>query len=76
MELISREELEEKLDRGDDFKLVMTLGEWAFHMAHIPSSLNINSLEHAREFLAPEDESVVYCSDVNCIATRRPIAIW
>ena len=27
-DLISREELKEKLDRGGDFKLVMVLGEW------------------------------------------------
>jgi hypothetical protein len=27
MELISRDELKEKLDRGDDFKLVMVLEE-------------------------------------------------
>jgi hypothetical protein len=26
-DLIGREELKEKLDRGDDFKLVMVLGE-------------------------------------------------
>ena len=30
MNLISREELKEKLDRGDKFKLVNALGEWAF----------------------------------------------
>lgn len=30
MNLISREELKEKLDRGDDFKLVMVLGDFHF----------------------------------------------
>jgi len=30
MNLIDRDELKAKLDRGDDFKLVMTLTEWAF----------------------------------------------
>jgi len=30
MNLINREELKEKLDRGGKFKLVNTLGEWAF----------------------------------------------
>ena len=34
--LITREELKAKLDRDDDFKLVMTLGEGAFRMGHIP----------------------------------------
>jgi len=30
MNLIDRDELKAKLDCGDDFKLVMTLTEWAF----------------------------------------------
>jgi hypothetical protein len=34
MELISRDELKEKLDRGDDFKLVMVLEEWAYRAKH------------------------------------------
>ena len=43
MNLIGREELKEKLDRGDDFKLVMVLGDWHFQAMHIPTSININS---------------------------------
>ena len=38
MNLISREELKEKLDRGDDVKLVLTLGELGFRAKHIPGS--------------------------------------
>jgi hypothetical protein len=30
MKEISRDDLKAKLDRGDDFKLVMTLAEWAY----------------------------------------------
>jgi rhodanese-related sulfurtransferase len=73
MKLIGREELKAKLDRGDDFKLVMTLGEWAFQLSHIPGSLNVSSFEQARELLSPVDkdeEIVVYCSDANCIASQ------
>jgi hypothetical protein len=36
MNLISREELKEKLDRKDKFKLVNALGEWAFGAKRIP----------------------------------------
>ena len=36
MNLISREELKEKLDRRDDFRLVMVLGDWAFRAKRIP----------------------------------------
>lgn len=41
MESTSGKELKEKLDRGDDFKLVMVLGDWGFRAKHIPGSLNI-----------------------------------
>jgi hypothetical protein len=34
MEQLSREELKAKLDRGDDFKLVMALGELAYNAKH------------------------------------------
>ena len=70
MKLISRQELKAKLDRGDDFKLIMTLGEWAYRTAHIPGSLNVSNLEQAEGLITPDDEIVVYCSDVNCIASQ------
>ena len=70
MELIDRDELKEKLDRGDDFKLVMVLGDWAFRAKHIPGSLNISALELAASALSPEDEIVVYCSGDPCPASK------
>lgn len=48
MKLISREELKQKLDRGDDFKLVMALGEWAYLAKHIPGSLHFNTIGATR----------------------------
>jgi 3-mercaptopyruvate sulfurtransferase SseA len=59
MKLISREELKEKLDRGDKFKLVNALGEWAFNAKHIPGSINISKIEDARKFLDPKGYSKV-----------------
>jgi rhodanese-related sulfurtransferase len=70
MKLISREELKEKLDRGDDFKLVMALGEWAYRAKHIPGSLNFNTIEEGLEALDPNEDIVVYCSNVTCLASR------
>lgn len=58
MELISREDLKEKLDRKDDFKLVMVLGDWQFRAMHIPGSLNISLPEIAHEMLDLNDEIV------------------
>lgn len=69
MDLISRDELKERLDRGDEFKLVMTLGEFAFRGKHIPGSLNIYVPELAKEQLDQEDDIVVYCSNPSCSAS-------
>lgn len=49
MNLISREELKEKLDRRDRFKLVNALGEWAFEAKRIPGSININNIRDAKK---------------------------
>ena len=69
MRLIDREELKKKLDRGDDFKLVMVLGEWAYRAKHIPGSLNLHTIEKALEALDTSDEIVVYCSNPDCVAS-------
>ncbi len=68
--LIGRQELKEKLDRGDHFKLVMVLGDWTYRAKHIPGSLNVTTPEAAAQVLDPEDEIVVYCSSPECAASR------
>jgi 3-mercaptopyruvate sulfurtransferase SseA len=70
MNLISREELKEKLDQGDDFKLVMVLSEWAYRAKHIPGSIHVSPTAQSLRALDKDDEIVIYCSDVNCIASR------
>lgn len=67
---IEREELKAKLDRGDDFKLVMAMHEWGFNAAHIPGSLHFHTVEEARQGLDLDDEIVVYCSDPACLASQ------
>ena len=67
--LISREELKEKLDLGNKFKLVNALGEWAFNAKHIPGSINVSKLKDARKILDPNDDIVIYCSNPSCIAS-------
>jgi rhodanese-related sulfurtransferase len=69
MNLISREELKQKIDRGDKFKLVNALGEWAFNAKHIPGSINISKIEDAKKRLSPDDEIIIYCSNPSCIAS-------
>ncbi len=69
MNLITRNDLKIKLDRRDDFKLVMVLGEYAFNTKHIPGSINISTAEACQEMLDPDDLIVVYCSGPDCIAS-------
>jgi rhodanese-related sulfurtransferase len=69
MNLITREELHEKLERGDEFKLVMTLPEFSYRAKHIPSSLRYQSVGDALAELDPGEEIVVYCADVHCAAS-------
>ena len=72
VQLITREELKAKLDRGDDFKLVMVLEEWAYRLKHIPSSINIPIAFRpwGPSDLELEDEIVVYCSGEECFASK------
>jgi rhodanese-related sulfurtransferase len=66
---ISREELNAKLDRGDEFKLVMALSRWAYDAKHIPGSLHFDSPEDLYAAVHPDDEVVVYCSNVDCLSS-------
>ena len=63
MKLISREELEERLNRGDQFKLVNALGEWAFEAKRILGSINISNMRDARNMIDPNDDLVIHCSN-------------
>ncbi|MFQ5870207.1 MAG: rhodanese-like domain-containing protein [Candidatus Zixiibacteriota bacterium] len=70
MNLITREELKETIDRGDKFKLIMVLGDWQYRAKHIPGSINISSPEDPKvKELSKDDEIVVYCSNVHCAAS-------
>lgn len=71
MELLGTAELKEKLDRADDFKLVMVLGDWEYRAMHIPGSLRIDTVEVGLEALDPDEEVVVYDSGLSCVASSR-----
>ena len=70
MNSITPKEVKEKLDRGDEFKLVMALGGWYFRAVRIPGSISVSNLEEAEELLDLDDEIVVYCTDEACPASR------
>jgi rhodanese-related sulfurtransferase len=69
MRTIGPEELKQKLDRQDHFRLVMVPGEWAYQAKHIPGSLHFATMREALHSLNKEDEIVVYCSDASCSAS-------
>jgi rhodanese-related sulfurtransferase len=66
---ISRDELRAKLDHGDDFRLIMALNRWAFDAKHIPGSLHFDTPEALYAAIRPDDDVVVYCSNVDCLAS-------
>jgi len=66
---ISRDELRAKLDRGDRFTLIMALNRWAFDAKHIPGSVHFDTPEALYAAVKPQDEVVVYCSQVDCLSS-------
>jgi rhodanese-related sulfurtransferase len=69
LNLIMRDELRGKLERGDDFRLVMTLSSFAYGAKRIPSSLHFETVDETLAALDPADEIVVYCADPYCAAS-------
>ena len=62
---ISREELQNKIKRGDKFQLVETLPKVAYEHAHLPGAINLPSdqLNGAATLLPDKTaEIVVYCA--------------
>jgi rhodanese-related sulfurtransferase len=66
---ISRNELKSMLDANEPIKLIMALNRWAFDAKHIPGSLHFDTPEGLFATLDEDDEIVVYCSNVDCLAS-------
>ena len=71
---ITREELKAKLDRREDFRLCMALSEWLFEACRIPGSILIPTTAAALQQLRPDEEIVLYCSDVACYSSGAAAA--
>lgn len=65
VQTISREDLKDKVDRGDAFVLVETLSEEQYRHTHLPGAVNLppNQLRELAPELLPDKEAdiVVYC---------------
>jgi rhodanese-related sulfurtransferase len=66
---IDREELRQKLARGDRFKLINCLNDWAFQVKRIPGSIHFSTPDEMLANLKKDDEIVVYCSNPQCLAS-------
>jgi rhodanese-related sulfurtransferase len=63
---ITREELKEKMDRGDDFVLLEVLGEASYHRGHLPGAIRLQDVSRAPELFPDKNTFVVaYCSNFN-----------
>ena len=63
VETITREELKEKMDRGDEFVLLETMGEDAYRQMHLPGAIRFTDADLAPEVLPDKGtEIVTYCS--------------
>ena len=63
---ISRNELKQKIDRGDSFVLVETLARIAYEHAHLPGARNMapDQIKELAPKLLPDKDAdiVVYCA--------------
>ena len=61
---ITREELREKMDRGEGFVLLEVLGEASYRRAHLPGAIRFQDTALAPELLPDKSvEIVAYCSN-------------
>ena len=61
---ITREELKEKMDRGDEFVLLEVLGEALYRQGHLPGAIRFQDPNVAPEIICDKAAFVVaYCSN-------------
>lgn len=71
---ITKEELKEKMDSGDDFVLLDVLGEDSYKNIHLPGAKLVSAHQEKEEFLkgveeivdGKSQEVVVYCASFSC----------
>ena len=70
---ITRQELQAKIESGDTFYLVETLGETCFRHSHLPGAINLppGATEQLAPTLLPDKNGFIalYCLDLECAAS-------
>jgi rhodanese-related sulfurtransferase len=63
---ISREDLREKIDRGDEFVLFEVLSEESYKREHLPGAIRFQDMDLIPGLLPDKSAEVVaYCSNFN-----------
>ena len=66
MKTIDREELKEKIERGDDFVLLEVLSEQSYARGHLPGAIRFPGRSEVPDLLPDKATTVVaYCSNFN-----------
>jgi rhodanese-related sulfurtransferase len=73
VKIVDREALRAKIAAGRHFQLVMAASDFAFRAKHIPGSVHIKVRGADVSGLAMDDDIVVYCSNVDCNASKALI---
>jgi len=71
--VVARDELRAKLASGQPFKLVMAASDFGFRAKHIPGSLHAKPQGDSFAGLDTRDDVVVYCSNLDCNASKTVI---
>ena len=72
IQTITKEELQEKIEDGDDFQLVNVLSPENYNLGFIEGSLKIpvDELDEREHELDKSQEVIVYCAGYECNASR------
>jgi rhodanese-related sulfurtransferase len=63
---ISREDLKEKIERGEEFVLLEVLSEASYRRAHLPGAIRLQDMDSIPDLLPDKNTEVVaYCSNFN-----------
>lgn len=66
MKTINREELKQKIDRGEDFLLLEVLGEASYNREHLPGAVRYEGRDQVEGLVRDRSaEIVAYCSNFN-----------
>ncbi|HSL00050.1 MAG TPA: rhodanese-like domain-containing protein [Rubrobacteraceae bacterium] len=76
MEIVTREELWQKMERGDDFVLVDALSTQHYESSHLPGAVNLplEFVDEAERVLPDKSaEIIVYCMNSDCAASGEEV---